>query len=156
MACVAAVCVHASLSDAQVNLGGTCTLSSQYVSRGVNTVNNWVFLQNSSIPLGNLTVSAWGNMELTNHNGSQYIRSKPAGTFTEWDFTREYATSRKSLQVALGWIDYQYPGTGWERTREVYLGRPDAGAEHHTGHGQGLADKTHRVVQHPAGQTPDG
>lgn len=118
VACVVTLCLHA---HAQMNTGGTYTLSSKYVSRGVNTVNNWVFQQSTDIQFGNLSASLWGNMELTNHNGSQYVRSKPAGTFTEWDFTIEYATAWKNLQIALGWIEYQYPGTGWERTREAYL-----------------------------------
>lgn len=106
---------------AQVGTNTSYTISSKYVSRGVNTVNNWVFQKDTRLQLGNFTASLWGNMELTNHNGSQYLRSKPAGTFTEWDFTLEYATSWKRLHVALGWIDYQYPGTGWERTCETYL-----------------------------------
>lgn len=97
------------------------TLSSKYVSRGVNTVNNWVLQKSISIPFANFTASVWGNMELTNHNSSVYIRTKPAGTFTEWNLTLEYATRWRSLLAALGWIDYQYPGTGWPRTREVYL-----------------------------------
>jgi len=115
------ICLFAIQAYSQPVVCGSYTLSSKYVSRGVNTVNNWVFQKSTDIQLGNLAVSLWGNMELTNHNGSQYVRSKPAGTFTEWDFTIEYATSWKSLQMALGWTDYQYPGTGWERTREAYL-----------------------------------
>lgn len=110
-----------TIAYAQPVVCGSYTLSSKYVSRGANTVNNWVFQKSTDIQFGNLTASLWGNMELTNQNGPQYVRSKPAGTFTEWDFTTEYATSWKNLQLALGWIDYQYPGTGWERTREVYL-----------------------------------
>ncbi|MCS6831459.1 MAG: hypothetical protein NZ749_12560 [bacterium] len=122
-----AVCLITAPAAAQLNASLTYTLSSKYVSRGVNTVNHWVLQKDTSFQFGNFTASLWGNMELTNHNGSQYVRSKPAGTFTEWNFTIEYATSWKSLQVALGWIDYQYPGTGWERTREAYL---SLGADH--------------------------
>lgn len=114
-------CLCAIEAQSQITANGSYTLSSKYVSRGVNTVNNWVFQKSTDIQFGNLRASLWGNMELTNHNGSQYVRSQPAGTFTEWDFTVEYSTTWKSLQIALGWVDYQYPGTGWERTREVYL-----------------------------------
>ena len=115
------VCFDLTIAYAQPVVCGSYALSSKYVSRGVNTVNNWVLQKSTDIQIGNFTASLWGNMELTNHNGSQYVRSKPAGTFTEWVFTLEYATSWKSVQAALGWIDYHYPGTGWERTREMYL-----------------------------------
>lgn len=120
-AIVLLMCLCTVEAHSQMTVNGSYTLSSKYVSRGVNTVNNWVLQKCTDIQVGNLTASLWGNMELTNHNGPQYVRSKPAGTFTEWDFTIEYATSWKSLQMALGWTDYQYPGTGWERTREMYL-----------------------------------
>ncbi|MDW8290015.1 MAG: TorF family putative porin [Armatimonadota bacterium] len=96
------------------------TLSSKYVSRGLNTVNNWVLQTDVSLQLGNFTLSLWGNMELTNHNAPLYVRSKPAGTFTEWNLIAEYATARRGVQLAIGWIEYEYPGTGWERTREAY------------------------------------
>lgn len=115
------LCLSAGLANAQSDVDTSVVLSSKYVWRGVNTVNNWVMQKNTALQVGNLTASVWGNMELTNHNGSIYTRSHPAGTFTEWDFTLEYATAWRGLQVALGWTDYQYPGTGWERTREVYL-----------------------------------
>ncbi len=116
------VCWVASVAaNAQVLPTASLTLSSKYVSRGVNTVNNWVLQKNTETNVGNFTASLWGNMELTNQNGSIYANPHPAGTFTEWDFTLEYATVWRNLQVALGWIEYQYPGTGWERTREVYL-----------------------------------
>jgi hypothetical protein len=115
------LCLCPIYIQAQPGLSGSYMLSSKYVLRGVNTVNNWVYQQNTSVQLGNLTTSLWGNMELTNQNGSIYNRSKPAGTFTEWDFSIEYATRWKNLNIALGWVDYQYPSTGWERTREAYL-----------------------------------
>lgn len=118
---IAILCLFAALASAQPDTNLSITLSSKYVSRGVNTVNNWVMQKNTELYFGNLTASLWGNMELTNHNGSVYARSRPAGTFTEWDLSLEYATTWRSLQVALGWIEYQYPGTGWERTREAYL-----------------------------------
>ncbi len=118
---IAILCLFAGLATAQPDTNLSFTLSSKYVSRGVNTVNNWVMQKNTELHFGNLTASLWGNMELTNHNGSVYNRSKPAGTFTEWDLSLEYATTWRSLQVAIGWIEYQYPGTGWERTREAYL-----------------------------------
>lgn len=116
-----AVCLFPALANGQPSVETSLSFSSKYVSRGVNTVNNWVMQKDTTLQVGNLTVSLWGNMELTDHNGLIYTRSKPAGTFTEWDFTLEYATTWRGLQVALGWIEYQYPGTGWEHTREAYL-----------------------------------
>lgn len=118
---IVALCLFAGLANGQPGVETSFLFSSKYVSRGANTVNNWVMQKNTAIQMGNLTASLWGSMELTNHNGSVYARSKPAGTFTEWDFTLEYATTWQGLQVALGWIEYQYPGTGWERTREAYF-----------------------------------
>lgn len=118
---ILAVCLFSALANGQPSVETSFLFSSKYVSRGVNTVNNWVMQKDTTLQVGNLTVSLWGNMELTNHNGSVYTRFHPAGTFTEWDLTLEYATTWRGLQVALGWIEYQYPGTGWERTREAYL-----------------------------------
>lgn len=88
-ALIALLCSCAMNAQSELILGGSYTLSSKYVSRGVNTVNNWVFQKDTRLQLGNFTASLWGNMELTNHNGSQYVRNKPAGTFTEWDVTLE-------------------------------------------------------------------
>lgn len=116
-----ALCLFASLANGQPGLETSFLFSSKYVARGVNTVNNWVMQKSTAIQIGNFTASLWGNMDLTNHNGTIYTRSKPAGTFTEWDTTLEYATTWQSLQVVFGWTDCQYPGTGWERTREAYL-----------------------------------
>ncbi len=103
------------------SITNTYTLSSKYVSRGVNTVNNWVLQTAASLSLGNFTVGLWGNMELTNQNRGVYLRSYPAGTFTEWNLLAEYATVMRGVNVALGWIRYDYPGQGWESTREAYL-----------------------------------
>lgn len=113
-------------ADAQP-ITSTYTLSSKYVSRGVNTVNNWVLQTEASLSLGNFTVSVWGNMELTNHNRGVYRRTYPAGTFTEWNLIAEYVTVMHGVNVALGWIRYDYPGTGWESTHEAYL---RVGVEH--------------------------
>ena len=128
--CGAALWVIAVIAEAQVDANTSLVFSSKYVSRGVNTVNNWVLQKNTDVQVGNFTTSLWANMELTNHNGAIYTRSQPAGTFTEWNFTIEYATVWRDLQLALGWIEYRYPGTGWEDTREVYLSltpdRPNA------------------------------
>lgn len=108
-------------ASAQSGITYSHTLASKYVSRGVNTVNNLVLHSNADFEVGRTTVSIWGNIELSNHNGHQYVRTKPAGTVTEWNITVEHVLAEGKTSLRTGWIDYQYPGTGWQRTMEIYL-----------------------------------
>ncbi|MEQ1934711.1 MAG: hypothetical protein ABL962_12690, partial [Fimbriimonadaceae bacterium] len=63
----------------------------------------------------------WGNMELTRWNSGNYPRS-PKNRFTEFDSSLEYNGTYGGGDWWVGYIDYQFPGTGAQRFQEWYGG----------------------------------
>lgn len=97
------------------------TLLNKYVWRGVNYVNDFVLQPNVAFSMQGFTLSFWGNLELTNWNAPNYPRN-PAGRLTEIDATLEYGQAFSMGAWKVGYIDYQFPGTGSGRYGELYAG----------------------------------
>lgn len=93
------------------------TLANKYVWRGVNYVNDWVIQPNLAFSSHGISLSFWGNFELTNWNAPNYTRS-PKGRLTELDTEIGYGQPFSEGSWYLGYIDYQYPGTGFQRYGE--------------------------------------
>jgi len=87
----------------------------KYVSRGVTLSDDPVFQPDVWVSYMNLTVSVWGNMDLTDYNGD-------AGDFNELDFTAGYSWNWGRLNMEAGGIYYVFPGTGSDDTAELYAG----------------------------------
>lgn len=99
----------------------TLDLFSKYVWHGLVTDNEWVLQPGAALEKDGFTFGAWGNLELTDWNQDNYA-SDPQGKFSEIDVWLEYATTLGGQDVFLGYVDYQFPGTGWERYAEWYAG----------------------------------
>ena len=115
----------ASLAGAAVKaddgliVGATADFYSKYVWRGQNLVDDWVFQPGVSVAYGGLTASFWGNLDLTDENGSN-------GQMSEVDLTLDYAgqiPGIDALGYSVGLIHYDFPirGAG-DDTAELYAG----------------------------------
>jgi hypothetical protein len=91
------------------------TFNSRYVWRGIRVVDGPVWQPSVAFGWKGLTLSVWGNMDLTNVNREQHH-------FTELDFTLDYTWSWDKLKLSLGTIHYRFPNTVFSSTTEVYGG----------------------------------
>ncbi len=97
------------------SIGIETTFSSKYIWRGINLVDEPVFQPSVSASYEGLTLSLWGNIEITNCNDQ-------LGEFTEIDYMADYTWSRNALNLCAGVIHYQFPNIGPPTTTEVYGG----------------------------------
>ena len=99
----------------------TLDFASKYVWHGLNLVNDSVFQPGISFSSCGFTFSLWGSMELTNWNAPNYTRA-PKGRFAEIDTTIQYDGTHGKMGWNVGIVEYQYPGTGFERYAEWFAG----------------------------------
>ncbi len=120
---IAVVTALASVGVAQERIETELTLdfASKYVWHGLNLVNDPVLQPNLAFTYGRFSVSFWGNLELTGWNEPNFDRH-PRGRFTEVDTTLEYSGSWAKGSWNVGVVEYQYPGTGFERYQEWFAG----------------------------------
>jgi hypothetical protein len=97
------------------SIGIDATFSSKYIWRGINLVDDPVFQPSLTAPYEGLTLSIWGNMELTNSNDQ-------LGGFTEIDYVAQYTWPLRDLNLSVGVVHYQFPNIGPPTTTEVYGG----------------------------------
>ena len=97
------------------SVGIDTTVSSKYIWRGINLVDDPVFQPSVTASYKGLILSIWGNMELTNSNDQ-------LGEFTEIDYVAEYTWSWNDLNLSVGVIHYQFPNIGPPTTTEVHGG----------------------------------
>lgn len=99
----------------------TLDFATKYVWHGLNLVNDSVFQPQVSFSAAGVTLSLWGSMEMTNWNTPNYVKA-PKGRFSEVDATLQYDGAYRSMGWTVGIVDYQFPGTGFERYREWFGG----------------------------------
>lgn len=98
-------------------------LSGNYVWRGVNIVDDPVFqydgILGTSIGGGDLSLTVWGNMDITNVNKNMYET-------TEVDYTLAYAykVADDNVKFSVGAIAYTYPAGNVDNynSSEVFVG----------------------------------
>lgn len=103
----------------KINTDIDLTLANKYVWRGVNIVNDFVLQPQVTLSTHGFSLGFWGNLELTNWNAPNYTR-RPAGRFTEIDTMLSYGQSFGDGDWSIGYIDYQFPGTGSARFGEWF------------------------------------
>ncbi len=91
------------------------TFNSKYVWRGINVVDDPVWQPSVGFTWKGLTLSVWGNLDITDVNGSRH-------NFTEVDYTLEYSRKVGKATLSVGTIRYAFPHTGFPTTTEVYAG----------------------------------
>ncbi|MCP4601632.1 MAG: hypothetical protein GY847_14155 [Proteobacteria bacterium] len=111
----------ASFAEDETEIGFEVTTDffNKYIWRGQNLVDDWVFQPGVSAAYGGLTASFWGNLDMTDENGSN-------GEFSEIDLTLDYSGQFPGIDIlgySLGMINYDFPVNGSaDDTTEVYAG----------------------------------
>ncbi len=96
------------------------TYNSKYVWRGITFVDNSVLQPSIMIGSNELSLCAWGSIELTNENIYEGEDST-AGDFTEADIFLDYTNSIGLVTLSGGMMYCSYPNTGYRATTELYL-----------------------------------
>jgi hypothetical protein len=104
--------------DNRLGVGITSDFYGKYIWRGQNLSDDPVFQPGLSLTWGKFTAGFWGNMDLTNINGS-------SGDFSELDYSLDFSDEFpgiERLSYSVGVIYYDFPGTTVPDTTEVYWG----------------------------------
>ena len=105
--------------ETEIGFEVTTDFFNKYIWRGQNLVDDWVFQPGVSATYGGLTASFWGNLDLTDENGSN-------GEFSEVDLTLDYSGQFPGVDIlgySVGMIHYDFPVTGAaDDTIELYAG----------------------------------
>lgn len=105
--------------ESELGFEVTSDFFNKYVFRGQNLVDDWVFQPGVSATYGSLTASFWGNLDMTDENGSN-------GEFSEIDLTLDYSGQFPGIDIlgySVGMINYDFPVNGSaDDTTEVYAG----------------------------------
>lgn len=102
-----------------VEFGVDLPVNSKYMWRGLELNEDPVFQPDVWIKYKGLSLTVWGNMELTNvHNG--HGENGETGDFTEVDYILKYENSFNKFKYSAGYIYYDYPHTNYACTYEVF------------------------------------
>lgn len=105
--------------ETEIGFEVTTDFFNKYIWRGQNLVDDWVFQPGVSATYRGLTASFWGNLDLTDENGSN-------GEFSEIDLTLDYSGQLPGIDIlgySVGMINYDFPVNGSaDDTTEVYAG----------------------------------
>lgn len=106
-------------ADENVAVDTSADFFNKYIWRGQNIVDDWVFEPTVSVSYKGLSASFWGNLDMTDENGS-------SGEFSEIDLTLDYSDQFpdfETLGYSVGMINYDFPVKGSaDDTTEVYAG----------------------------------
>jgi uncharacterized protein (TIGR02001 family) len=95
----------------------TMDMESAYVWRGL-TLNDGAVLQPSmDVASGGFDFNVWGNFDIAKND---FTRER--NRFSEVDLTMSYAYTLDPVTITVGGIEYLFPNTDAEGTREVFLG----------------------------------
>ena len=104
--------------EESIEISLTTDFMGKYIWRGQNLSDDPVFQPSIALGYESLTVSIWGNMDLTNINGN-------SGDFSELDYTVDYSDDLPGVEgvgYSVGVIYYDFPGTALGDTTEIYWG----------------------------------
>lgn len=102
------------LAFGPVDIEAELPLYSKYVWRGTNLVDDYVLQPNLELGLFGFTLGLWGNLELSDVNGT-------SGDFTEIDYTLGYTLGLAIVELGAGFIHYNYPNASQFNTTEFYI-----------------------------------
>jgi hypothetical protein len=116
------VCLDSAVlaeDESEIGFEFTADFASKYVWRGQALVDDWVFQPGVAVSYGGLSASFWGNLDMTDENGSN-------GEFSEIDLTLDYSGQFSDFDIlgySVGMINYDFPVNGAaDDTTEVYAG----------------------------------
>ena len=96
-----------------VEFGVDLPVNSKYMWRGLDVDKDPVFQPDVWINYKGLSLTVWGNLELTNAHDMQH-------NFTEVDYTLKYAAAFDKLNYSAGYIYYDFPHTSCRKTQEFF------------------------------------
>lgn len=102
------------LENSDIALSGTMDYYSSYMWRGQALDSDPVVQPGFTAGYKGLSVAFWSSMAVGEYQN--------AGISNEVDMTVSYSKSLGLIAVSLGHISYEFPGTGFAGTREVFLG----------------------------------
>jgi hypothetical protein len=114
-----ALTAAANAQDAPVTVTVDSSVFNKYVWRGINLVDGPVWQPSVTAASGAWSLNLWGNLELDDTN--TYAPGSGRGKFTEIDTTLAYSASNGDWSWSAGVIDYQFPNTGFVRTKEAFV-----------------------------------
>jgi hypothetical protein len=88
-------------------------VNSKYMWRGLELDKDPVFQPDVWVSYKGLSLTVWGNFELTNAHDMQH-------NFTEVDYTLKYAAAFDKLNYSAGYIYYDFPHTSCRKTQEFF------------------------------------
>ncbi len=120
LAFLASVPALALTQGAAVELEFDSPLFSKYVWRGLNIVDGPVWQPSVTASLDGWSINLWGNFEIgdTNDYGPGFGSGR--GKFTEVDTTLAYSATSGDWDWSAGFIRYDFPNTGFEKTSELF------------------------------------
>lgn len=86
---------------------------SKYVWRGINLVDDFVLQPSITFASGPLSLNVWSNWDLTDVNDLE-------GKVNEVDITGTYSGTLGGVAYSLGFVNYEFPNTGFDQTIELY------------------------------------
>ena len=92
-------------------------LNSAYVWRGITFNDGAVFQPAIDVSHGGFGVNVWGNLDIDDYNGTL-----EDGEFSEVDLTLSYGFPIGPVDVSFGYIEYLFPHSDSDGTREVFVG----------------------------------
>ena len=95
----------------------TMDLESSYVWRGLTLNDGMVAQPSVDVASGGFNFNVWGNFDISK-NDFTLQRNR----FSEIDLTMSYAFNLDPVTVTVGGIEYLFPNTTAEGTREAFLG----------------------------------
>ncbi len=96
------------------------TYNSKYVWRGVTFVDNSVLQPSLTVGVDELSICAWGSVELTNEN-IYAGEDSTAGEFTEADIFIDYTKGFGLMTLSGGMMYCSYPNTDYRATTVLYI-----------------------------------
>ncbi|HEC03038.1 MAG TPA: hypothetical protein ENI81_05820 [Phycisphaerales bacterium] len=78
--------------ESEIGFEMTADFFNKYIWRGQNLVDDWVFQPGATVSYGGLSASFWGNLDMTDENGS-------SGEFSEIDLTLEYSGQFPGIDI---------------------------------------------------------
>jgi uncharacterized protein (TIGR02001 family) len=98
-------------ADATANLD----VMSAYVWRGITFNDNPVLQPSIDVSKNGFGLNVWGNYDY-----DEYVDGATDNELSEVDLTLYYGFEINKLEVTVGYIEYLFPNTSAESTREVY------------------------------------
>lgn len=102
------------LDNTDVSVSGTMDYYSSYMWRGQTLDKDPVFQPGFSVGYKGFSVAYWSSMAVSDKD--------VAGPSNEVDMTVSYSKTFGMIGLSLGHISYEFPGTGFNGTKEMFAG----------------------------------